>query len=232
LPAYNEAEGIINYVSELRKAVPDADILCINDGSTDQTETLLKENNIPFVSHFFNMGIGAAVRTGVAYAFSEGYELLIRVDGDGQHPASEIKKLLPDMEKGKFDMVVGSRYARESDFQSGFFRRLGSKLFRLFFQVLLGDKVTDPTSGFFVINRQVIGAFNTYYPSDYPEIESLVLLKKAGFRHREIPVVMAPRTWGVSSITPTRALLYMLVVPFAMFLEPFKTNPYREKPHG
>jgi len=232
LPAFNEAEGIVNYVKDLRMAVPEADILCINDGSTDNTAAVLRHGNISFVTHFFNMGIGATVRTGIAYALEEGYDVLVRVDGDGQHPASEIRKLLPFMESGEYDMVVGSRYGGETEFKSGFFRRMGSWFFRLFFQILVTDKVTDPTSGFFVINRSVMEMFNRYYPSDYPEVESLLLLKRARFRHREVSVAMVPRKWGTSSITPTRAMIYMLIVPFAMFLEFFKKNPYRKTPHG
>jgi len=226
IPAFNEAEGIASLTKSIQRELPGIDILCVNDGSADDTAARALSAGVLCITHPFNMGIGAAVRTGMEYARLHGYDIAVRVDGDGQHPAHQITRILGPVEAGACDMAVGSRYLDSEGFKSGALRQWGSRVFKLLLRLIIGETITDPTSGFFCANRAVIAALAHYYPREYPEIESVVLLKRAGFSLREVAVHMAPRIWGASSITPLRSFLYMATVIFAVALEPFKKNPY------
>jgi len=170
----------------------------------------------------FNLGIGGAVQAGYLYAERNDYDIAVQFDGDGQHLASEIKKLLEPLEANRADIVVGSRFMTNGGYKAPVFRKMGIGIFSFVLSRILGTTVTDSTSGLRVANRRVIEFFAHTYPDDYPEVESLVLLHRVGLRMTEVPVVMRDRTGGRSSITPIRSIYYMTKVLMAIFIDLMK----------
>jgi glycosyltransferase involved in cell wall biosynthesis len=222
VPAYNEERSIAGVIDDIRSHVPDADIIMVNDGSRDRTEMVARELGVTVLALPFNLGIGGAMQTGYLYAAQNGYDVAVQFDGDGQHVAAEIGSLLTPLRQGRADIVVGSRFLKPSDYCSPFFRRIGIWIFSTVLSAILGMKVTDTTSGFRAANRRVIEFFAGIYPEDYPEVESLVLLHRAGMTIEETSVQMRDRTGGRSSITPIRSAYYMIKVLLAVFVDLLK----------
>lgn len=218
IPAFNEAGNIAGVIAELEAASLSCDILVINDGSHDQTgplaATMATVVNLPS-----NLGIGSAVQTGFKYASRNNYRIAIQFDGDGQHVASEIPKLLADLEKNHNDMVIGSRFLEQHDgFRSTFARRIGIRILEILNSLLIGQHITDNTSGFRAYNRLAIEFLAHNYPADYPEPESVILLGKNGFRLSEVSTVMRKRQGGDSSISGLTSIYYMIKVILAVFM--------------
>jgi glycosyltransferase involved in cell wall biosynthesis len=213
VPAFNEAVTVGRVVTDAR-ALPQApDVVVIDDGSSDGTGQGVAAR----VVHLpFNCGIGAAVQTGLRLALDDGYDLVARLDGDGQHDARVLPALLAVLESGQADFVVGSRYVDREGFQSSLLRRLGSRWFRVLLRLACGQQVSDPTSGLWAANRRAAALLAADYASDYPEVDALVLLARSGCRIVEVPTVMRERTAGTSSINGPRALYYMLKVTVAL----------------
>ena len=222
MPAYNEAESIEAVISAVKKELPDADILVINDGSTDATSQIARGLGVTVADLPYNMGIGAAMQAGYRYAVMHGYDIAVQVDADGQHPPDQINNLVAPVMEQKADMVIGSRFLGEGKYYPSFARHLGMKIFAFVVSVITGRKITDTTSGFRAANKDVIRFFADNYPEDYPEVEAIVLLRKAGFNIMEVPVRMEARYGGVSSITPLRSLYYMVKVLLSVFVDMLK----------
>ena len=219
IPAYNEQEAIGEVVSDVKKYLPDADVVVINDGSSDLTAEQAKKFGAFVLDLPYNLGIGGAVQTGYRFAEEMGYEVAIRLDGDGQHDPMEARKLLDPIENGQADVVTGSRYARAGNgYRSSFVRFLGIKLFGAITSCIVHRKISDVTSGFQAVNRRVIEFYSHDYPSDYPEIETIPLLHWAGFHALEVPVSMKERQAGNTSITPIRSIYYVVKVTLALFM--------------
>jgi len=222
VPAYNEEKSLPGVIRYLRVHVLYADILVVNDGSRDRTELVAHDLGVIVLGLPFNLGIGGAMQTGYRYAEQNGYDIAIQFDGDGQHVATEIKALLDGLQLKRADIVVGSRFLQPGNYQPSFFRKLGIWIFSTVLSAILRMHVTDTTSGFRAANRRVIEFFARTYPEDYPEVESLVLLHRAGMAIGEVPVVMRDRTEGRSSITPIRSAYYMIKVLLAVFIDLLK----------
>lgn len=222
IPAYNEEETIGGVISSVRKEEPHAEIVVINDGSRDSTAPVALRLGVKVLSLPFNMGIGAAMQTGYRYAHLYGYDVAVQVDGDGQHPADQIKDLIGPIVKNRADLVVGSRFLGGGDYRPSLARGAGMVLFSRLVSAILKEKVTDTTSGFRAAGREAIEFFSRSYPDDYPEVEALVLLHKKGFTITEVPVRMAERTGGRSSITPLRSVYYMVKVLLAILVDLLK----------
>ena len=190
IPAYNESASIVKTVNEIRKNAPDFDYVVINDCSSDATLQTLRENQMNYINLPVNLGIGGAVQTGYRYALDNGYDIAVQVDGDGQHDPSYLSKLADVLITNNVDMVIGSRFIENQGFQSTFMRRIGIVYFTNMIKVLTGKKITDPTSGFRMVNRDVITIFSKEYPRDYPEPESIVTLLRMNKKVLEIPVQM------------------------------------------
>jgi hypothetical protein len=159
------------------------------------------------------------MQTGYKYARNNGYEIAVQFDGDGQHPADQIMELIQPIADRTADVVVGSRFLGMGDYKPSMSRGAGIAIFSKVVSAIIREKVTDTTSGFRAVNRDVIAFYCSNYPDDYPEVEALVLLHKKGFRIVEIPVVMVERMGGSSSITPLRSAYYMVKVFLAIFVE-------------
>jgi len=222
VPAYNEEGAITTVVKDLRDNFPEGHILVVNDGSRDKTSETARALGVGVIDLPYNLGIGGAMQTGFLYALTEGYDTAIQFDGDGQHRADEIKKALGAFRLRGADLVVGSRFLSEEGFASSMQRRIGSKILSLVVSALTGKRITDTTSGFRVYSRKTIEFFSSFYPEDYPEVETLVLAHKKGLAIEEVPSRMNPRTMGKSSITTLRAVYYMVKVLLAIFVDLLK----------
>ena len=210
IPAYNEEENILETIKKIKEYSEEIDYIVINDGSTDNTEDILVQNNINHIKLVNNLGIGGAVQTGYKYAYENDYDIAIQFDGDGQHDVNYVPQICEPLINGQADMVIGTRYLdkSESKFQSTFMRKL-----------FTGKKITDPTSGFRATNKNVIKVFAQDYPTEYPEPESTVSLLVSGYKVLEIPVSMNERTGGVSSIRLWKTVDYMAKVVLAIIID-------------
>lgn len=219
IPAYNESESIEKTVREIQKKARGFDYVVINDCSKDNTRQICEENSFNIVSLPINLGIGGAVQTGYRYAYKNGYDMAVQVDGDGQHNPEFLEKMADYMVETGADMVIGSRFIEKQGFQSSGTRRIGIKYFTILIKVLTGKTITDPTSGLRLVNRDVIKLFAYDYPKDYPEPESTVAVLRQGKKVEEIPVIMRERNGGVSSISMKKSVYYMIKVSLAILIE-------------
>ena len=226
IPAYNEQAAIGQVVSGVRDAVPRADVLVIDDGSIDNTAHEAEAAGAFVVRHPFNLGIGGAVQTGLKFAQRGDYDAVIRLDGDGQHNPSDIPTLYSILETDHVDVVFGSRFLDTTEsMQIPLLRWLGICAFAALVSLLTGRRVTDTTSGFSAMNRRAVDALATYMPQDYPEVESRIVLHKAGLKTLELPARMRARLTGVSSINSWRSIYYALKVSVAVLIGSLKDIP-------
>jgi glycosyltransferase involved in cell wall biosynthesis len=217
VPAYNEAGALPALMQSLRTVCPTCDVVVIDDGSTDGTRQSVNDM-ARVVSLPCNLGIGAAMQTGLQIALQENYDYAVQVDGDGQHPPQELEQLLRVARQSGCDLVVGSRFRMAEGFKSTAIRRIGIRLFAWMLSYICETRITDPTSGFRVMNRRAITILARRYSEDFPEVEAIVQVYRAGLRITEAPVQMTERVTGNSSIGSVKSLLYMLKVPMAIFM--------------
>lgn len=244
VPAYNEQDNIQNVINEFRSLFPGnkvtnsvfpniesdsylidsrIDMLVINDCSTDNTENILAENGISYISAPVNLGIGGTVQTGYRFAKKYDYDVAIQIDGDGQHDMHYVPELLSqlsisDSDIKKADLVIGSRFITKQGFQSSGTRRIGISLLSFFIYLCTFKKVKDVTSGFRAINRKLIDIYANDYPEDYPEPEAIVSAVMHLCNVSEVPVKMRERSGGVSSINLKKSVYYMIKVTLAIFI--------------
>ncbi len=218
IPAFDEEAVIGQVVDEVRAFDPEIDVLVIDDASGDRTAERAREHGALVIRLPFNLGIGGAVQTGFRYADRHGYDLAVRVDGDGQHDPAELVALLETVLAGRADICVGSRFAGADGFRSSAARRVGIRILARTVSLLTKQRVTDTTSGFQVLNRRAIELFAEDYPHDYPEVEAALMVHKHRLRLAETPVRMRERTAGRSSIRGARTVYYMAKVMLAILI--------------
>ena len=219
IPAYNEEENIEKTVNAIQKSAQGFDYVIINDCSIDNTRKICEEKGFNIVNLPINLGIGGAVQTGYKYAYENGYDVAVQVDGDGQHDPEFLSTMAEYLIEHRVDMVIGSRFIEKKGFQSSITRRMGIKFFSGLIKVLTGKTITDPTSGLRMIGRNVMEIFSQDYPRDYPEPESIVAVLRKNMKIEEIPVVMLERQGGVSSISPKKSIYYMVKVTLEILIE-------------
>lgn len=229
VPAYNEADSLAHVIDKIRTNVPWVDIVVVNDGSRDATPDIARQKEVVLLDMPYNVGIGGAVQTGYKFAAKMGYEVAVQVDGDGQHPASQIEKLVITLIDTKANMVIGSRFVGDSGYDAPISRLVGIRILATVVSLLAQQRITDTTSGFRAVDRQAIKFLAQMYPRDYPEPEAIVLLSQADFKIVEVPVFMRERMGGVSSITFLKGLYYMVKVLLAVVIDVFETLPRKEK---
>lgn len=219
VPAYNEAHAISNVVAELLATNQANDfqltVVVVNDCSTDDTGKIIDGLSCVALHLPVNLGIGGAVQTGFRFAFENGFDYAIQVDGDGQHPAAEIPKMIAAAEEKKWDVTIGSRFLTKEGFQSSSMRRAGIRYFSGLNKWLTGFTINDTTSGFRLLNRKALAVVHEYYPDEYPEPEAIVLYARKKLSVGEVQVQMRERQGGVSSINSFRAVYYMWKVTLA-----------------
>lgn len=225
IPALNEEASIAHVIGLIHEHAPWADVAVINDGSSDHTAVIAERCGAVVLNLPHNVGIGAAVQTGMIFAARYGYEVAVQNDGDGQHDPHEIPLLVRDLVDSGADLVIGSRYIEDRGYITPRVRRIGIVILARVISVVTRQRFTDPTSGFRASNRRTIRLCAQFYPHDYPEPEAVVLLHRAGLRLREIPVTMNPRYGGRSSITPFKSGLYMIKVLLAILIDLLRAAP-------
>jgi glycosyltransferase involved in cell wall biosynthesis len=223
IPAWNEEASVEAVIADVRTHIPDADILVVDDGSTDRTSEVARAAGVLVATLPFNQGLGAALQTGYLWALREGYDFCAHLDADGQHPPTEVARLLAEVREDRADLVIGSRYAAQAeplpgadavepqgeDYRATWSRRIGINVFRFILTMATRQRFTDTTSGMRAANRRVMKLFSENYSPDFAEIESLQLAVREGLRVEEVPVRMLERTGGSSFLTPVRSAFFI-----------------------
>lgn len=199
IPAYNESENIEKVLKEIKKDIKNADILVINDCSKDNTREIVEKNGVKCITNVFNMRYAMAVQVGIKYARDNGYDYVIQMDADGQHIASEAEKLYKKMKESDVDIVIGSRYLKDTGYPCPLFRRIGTKLFEKIIKVFCGVRIADPLSGFQCLNKKVINYYAEMgnYP-EFPDAGLVIEMLLKGYKIKEVPVKMRLRESGES----------------------------------
>jgi hypothetical protein len=230
VPAYNEEGAIARVVAGIRAVLPHADIIVIDDCSSDQTAAVARAAGAIVVSLPCNLGIGGAMQTGLKFARAHHYDIVVRLDGDGQHDPREIPRLLGAVTSGQADAVFGSRFiGKDSTMSIPLSRRLGIKTFASLVTLVTRQKATDTTSGFMCLNRYAVDILANYLPQDYPEVEGRIILYKSGLDSLELPAQMRSRLAGTSSINSWRSVYYALKVTVAAIIGAMKDIPIVNK---
>jgi glycosyltransferase involved in cell wall biosynthesis len=217
IPAFNEEKSLPNVIAGIFRH-RGVDVVVINDGSHDLTPEVALQAGAQVINLPFNLGIGGAVQTGYLFAFKSGYDVAVQVDADGQHNPEDLLKIVLPVVRGEADMVVGSRYVEETGYRTPMVRKMGMLVFSAVVSFINGQRLHDTTSGYRAVNKKVIEFFADNYPTDYPEVEALVVLSKNGYSIKEVPVTMSHREHGQSSITPLKSVYYMVKVLLAVFM--------------
>jgi len=223
VPAYNEEASIGALLAEIRQQVPGIGVVVVNDGSEDGTAAVARGAGATVLDLPCNLGVGGAVQTGFRYAYEKGYQFVLRCDGDGQHPPSEVPRLVSAMNTANVDMVIGSRFLGTNGYKSTFFRNCGITGLAFALSLICRQRVTDPTSGFQMLNRRIMYAFSRSYPVEYPEPEALALARRQGYEFLEVPVSFRERRAGQSSIVGWGTLYFALKVFLALVVD--RTRP-------
>jgi glycosyltransferase involved in cell wall biosynthesis len=191
IPAFDEATSLPEVLRRVERAASDVPVVVVDDGSQDDTARVARAHGARVLRHPYNLGYGAALQTGYKYALRRGFRFLVQMDADGQHDPAQIPRLLEPLRAGDCDLVIGSRFLERSGYRMSFPMRAGREFFRLLAR-LLGVDVTDPTSGFQAMNREVLALYvGDFFPSDFPDVDVLLMARRRGARVREIPVHMS-----------------------------------------
>jgi glycosyltransferase involved in cell wall biosynthesis len=231
VPAYQEEASVGEVVRSLRALDPPLMVVVVDDGSTDRTAERAREAGAVVLRPAFNLGIGGAVQTGLRWAARRKARAAVQVDGDGQHPAAEVAKVLRPVLDGRADVAIGSRYldnvatgagGRAEGYRSTGVRRAGMGWLSLLVRLRCGRRFSDPTSGLRAFAAGPLAWLAESYPEDYPEPQVLAPLVRHGLRIEEVPVAMRPRTGGRSSIRGLGPALYMAKVSVSLLLGSMK----------
>ena len=229
VPAYNEENTLEDVITDIKTNAPGVDYLVVNDCSSDESVRLLKRLGAEYIDCPVNLGIGGAVQAGYKYALKNGYEVAIQFDGDGQHVAEYIPEMVKEIEDGKANVVIGSRFIAKEGFQSSMTRRIGIRVLSGLIFLMCGKHIKDVTSGFRAVDTCMMKAFADNYPDDYPEPEVIVTSVLSGVTIKEIPVLMRDRVAGKSSINLKKSIYYMIKVSLAIVVCRISLGVRRDK---
>jgi len=217
VPAWNEERNLPAVLDELGRDLPNADVLVVDDGSTDRTAEVAREHGAVVISFGENRGLPAGIAAGYEYANEQGYAFCGRVDGDGQHPVGELARMLERVRSGVCDVAVGSRFAIGDGFPPYRYRpsaprRLGTAVLRRAMQISLRRPFLDATSGMYAANAKALPLLARPYTSEAPEVQALLRLHEAGLRVDEVPVDMRPRASGESKLRGRKAAMVVITI--------------------
>ena len=220
MPARNEQGRIGVVIGAARRTVPGADLVVVNDDSSDATAAEALAAGAIVLPHPVNLGYGAGLETGYTYAVRNGYDLVLQMDADGQHVADELPFLLAPLLSGRADLVLGSRFLGPGTCgKIPTVRRMGQRFFAGILHLLTGQRFTDPTSGFQGLNGRTLALFSSgVFPCDYPDADVLLMAHRAGLNITEVPVVMRPRTGGTSMHSGLKPLYYGIKMLLSLFI--------------
>jgi glycosyltransferase involved in cell wall biosynthesis len=227
VPAFNEERNVGRVLDELRALDQGLEIVVVSDGSTDATAEVAAARGAHVVVLPFNLGIGGAVQTGFRFALEGGYDLAVRLDGDGQHDPAELRRLVEPVVAGEADLAVGSRFVTAGGYRSSATRRIGIRILARVVSAIARQRLTDTTSGFQACNRRAIAVYAADLPHDYPEVEGMVMAIRHRVRVVEVPVVMRERQHGRSSIGALASIYYMVKILLALFVDLFRKDVAR-----
>jgi glycosyltransferase involved in cell wall biosynthesis len=227
VPAYNEQDMVGRVVREIRRHAPGFDVVVVDDGSLDSTAVAAERQGATVLRQPFNLGIGGAMQAGYKYALLNDYDVAVQVDGDGQHKPEYVPAMLEALHtsEDEADMVYGSRFLGDPGYRVPFMRKLGNRIFGVVLTTICGQPITDPTSGFRMVNRNGIELFARDYPHDYPEVEAILMLNAHRLKIHEVHVRMNARGFGESSIDYLSAAYYMVKVMLAIFVGLLRRRP-------
>lgn len=233
MPAYNEEKNIGAVIESILLLKLPLDILVINDGSIDKTESIASNFGVEVLNLHYNSGYGAACQTGFKYALYKGYEYLIQMDSDGQHRAKDLPKFIEELEKNKADIVLGSRFLSLEEYELGALRLLAIKFFRCLIKKLTGQIITDPSSGFQGLNRSVFKFYANLdnYPEDYPDADVVIKMLLNGFKIVEIPATFEQRHDGISMHSGLSPLYYMVKMFMSIFIVVLRQKSILRRAH-
>jgi glycosyltransferase involved in cell wall biosynthesis len=217
VPAWNEEDNLGDVLTELAEELPEADLLVVDDGSTDRTVAVAQAHGADVLSFGENRGLRAGIAAGYGAAAERGYAYCGRVDADGQHPAAELHRLLQLVREGECDVAVGSRFVSGDGYPAYRYepspaRRLGIGLLRRAMRIRLGRRFGDATSGMYAANAMALPFLAEPYTSGAPEVEGLIRLAEAGLTVEEVPVNMRERAGGESKLRGSKAVKLVLTV--------------------
>ncbi len=219
IPAFNEEEALGPLLKEVAHHCPGLNTVVINDASLDQTSAVAREAGVVVLDLPVNLGVAGAMQAGFQWALRHGYRYAVRCDSDGQHPPASIPVLLDHIKTTGVDLVIGSRALVDHSFDNSVLRRLGIGYLSRFLSTICRHPVTDPTSGFQVYNRLLMYYFAHEYPSDYPEPESLALLRRQGYQFSEVGVPFRARQGGNSSLHGINSLYFAFKVTLSLLVD-------------
>jgi glycosyltransferase involved in cell wall biosynthesis len=210
VPALNEAHSIAKVIAEVRAECPAADVLVVDDGSTDDTAVVAGVAGATVTTLPYNLGVGGAMRLGYRYALRHGYDIAIQIDADGQHDPRHVPELVGALDHA--DLVIGARFAGVGDYRVRGPRRWAMTLLSAVLSALARTRLTDTTSGFRACGRPLIEMFARWYPVEYlgDTVETTVWAIRRGYRVRQVPVAMRVRLAGTPSQSSVKATLYLL----------------------
>jgi len=193
IPAYNEETNIASVIKNIKKTDPELEIVVINDCSCDKTVICAKEAGVIVLNHPFQMGYGIAIQTGYKYALENKYDIIVQLDGDGQHDPKYIPEMIRILNGKATDVVIGSRFKKKTQYKTPIARRIGIIFFGFIASMITHKEITDPTSGYQVIDKKVLPFLvSEYFPCDFPDADFLIMLHYASFKIQEIPMEMYP----------------------------------------
>lgn len=219
VPAYNEEAAVGSVVRLVLEEMPSAQVVVVDDGSDDETAQQAEKAGATVLRLPVNLGIGGAVQAGYRYALRYDFDYAVQIDGDGQHDPTEARRILEPIQTGAADMVVGSRWLGRGDYIAPRGRRAGMRILARLVSRATGMVITDTTSGFRAVGRKGIQLFAGQYPTDFPEVETLVLATREGLRLQEVGVQMRQRVSGESSIAGLKSIYYMVRVTLVLLVD-------------
>lgn len=222
LPAFNEEKSLRLLLPDIRKALPGIAVAVVNDGSSDSTAEVAREFGATLIDLPHNMGVGGAMQAAFQYAVRTGRNAVLRLDADGQHPPSEAAKLIDKHLETHADLVVGSRFGTTDQCVSTGFRYAGNHGLSFFLSRICRTRISDPTSGFWLVSGPLVEYFAHDFPTDYPEPEAIALMRRLGFSFAEVPVRFRSRIAGESSIRPFDTIHFIVRVGLALVVDRFR----------